>query len=74
MLDRPEDNVPGGDLDGDAPYQDYIEGIDFPIAREDLVAHLREIGVDDSLIAHVESFTGDTIETPDDVFSGLFPH
>ena len=74
MLDRPEGNVPGGDLDGDSEYQDYLEGIDFPIAKDDLVARLKEIGVDDSIVAHVESLTGDTVENPDDVFSGILPH
>jgi hypothetical protein len=74
MLDRSEGNVPGGDLDGDAEYQDYLEGIEFPIAKGDLVTRLREIGVDDSLVAHVESLTGDTVENSDDVFSGILPH
>ena len=74
MLDRPEDAVPGGDIGETEAIDDYLEGLSFPATREEVIAHLRRIGADDTLVAHVESLTGDRFERPDDVFSGIFPH
>jgi len=78
MLDRSEDQVPGGDIGGDLEhvggYDEYLEGLSFPASKEDVLAHLREIGADDTLIAHVESLTGDTFDGPADLFTGIMPH
>jgi hypothetical protein len=78
MLDRSEDQVPGGDIGGDLQdvggYDECLEGLTFPASREDVLVHLRGIGADDSLIAHVESLTGDEFESAADIFTGITPH
>jgi len=79
MFDQTEGEVPGGDIGREdiadiGGYEEYFEAMSFPASKEEVVTHLRDIGADDSLIAHVESLTGDRFERPADIFRGIMPH
>jgi hypothetical protein len=52
-------------------YSKYLEGVTFPIGKEDLIVALKDNGAQDALIAHVQSLAGDRFNSADDVFKGL---
>lgn len=47
--------------------QKFIQGIDYPASREDLVEHAREHGADDRVISKLESLPDEQFNTPADV-------
>ena len=63
-----------GDLAGKAglgEYSKYLEGVTFPIGKDDLIVALQDNGAKDALIAHVQSLATDRFNSADDVFKGL---
>lgn len=51
----------------------YIEGINFPIAKEDLVNQVRDRGAPDAIVGFVQKLPMDEIQSPGDIFKAINP-
>jgi hypothetical protein len=63
-----------GDLGEFGAYGKYLEGLDFPASKDEVLSHLQEKGANDSLIEHVNSLSGNRFDEPRDIFKGIMPH
>lgn len=59
------------DLGVGGGYDKYLEGVNFPIGKDDLLVALQDNGAQDSIIEHVKSLTQDRFNGPQDVFKNL---
>jgi hypothetical protein len=63
-----------GDLAGSVglgEYAKYVEGVTFPIGKDDLMVALQDNNATDAIMAHVQSLTGDKFDGPMDIFKTL---
>lgn len=51
----------------------YLEGINFPIAKEDLASQMRDKGAPDMLVGFVEKLPMDEIQSPGEIFKAINP-
>lgn len=52
-------------------YAQYLEGVTFPIGKDDLLVALRENGAQDALLAHVESLSQGRFENASEIFKNF---
>jgi predicted transcriptional regulator len=51
--------------------QKFLKGIDYPVSKEDLIAHAEENGADDNVLDTLEQIEEDEFETPADVSKAI---
>lgn len=51
--------------------QKYLKGVNYPVSKQDLVAHAKKGGADKALCEHLEKMPGDSFETPADVSKAI---
>jgi hypothetical protein len=78
MFDKIKNAMKGGNVGGDGgefgAYGKYLEGLNFPASKDEVLLHLQEKGASDSLIEHVNSLSGDRFDEARDIFKGIMPH
>lgn len=72
MFDKIKDSVTGGDAGDLGGYAHYLEGVNFPISKDDLLDHLQVNDATESVIEHVRSLSRDRFDSPNEVFASLF--
>jgi hypothetical protein len=74
MFDRIKNALTGNGEDGQSEgFEKYLAGVNFPISKDDLLVHLRDNGVDEAVIAHIESLSDAQFDSPESVFKTLTP-
>jgi hypothetical protein len=56
---------------GAGAYAKYLEGVNFPIGKDDLIVALQDNGAQDAIVEHVKSLSQDRFDSPQDVFKTL---
>ncbi len=51
--------------------QKFLGGLDYPVAKKDLVKHAREHGADESLVSTLDRLPEQKFETPADVSKAI---
>jgi hypothetical protein len=73
MFDKIKESVTGSNADALGGYTKYLEGVEFPISKDDLLDHLQSSGATEAVIEHVRSLSRDRFSSADEVFASLFP-
>jgi hypothetical protein len=77
MFDKIKDivsDVTGGKDLGDLDlggYEKYLEGITWPVSKEELIAAVKNNGASDEIVNLVQGLGGDTFSGPQDIIGGL---
>jgi hypothetical protein len=53
--------------------RELIQGVNFPIAKEDLVAHVRDMNAPEQITNFIQGLPMDEIQSPGDIFKALNP-
>lgn len=51
--------------------QKFLEGVDYPASKEDLIKYAKEQGADENVIATLQAMPGDMFATPVDVSEAI---
>lgn len=71
MFDKAKDmasNLGGGDM---AKYQQYLQGINFPASKDEVVSQLQQQGAEGGLVDKVKGAATDRFNGPEDVMGAL---
>ena len=64
----------GANADALGGYAQYVKDVQFPVSKADLLDHLQANGTTEAVIEHVQALTREHFDSPEEVFSSLFPH
>ena len=56
---------------GAGAYSRYLDGITYPVSKDELMGALKNNGAPDALVTHVESLNTDRFDSPDDILKTL---
>lgn len=56
---------------GPAQIKQYLEGVDYPCSKDDLVEHARDEGADEDVIDIIEGLPVDRFNSPSDVSEAI---
>lgn len=77
MFDKLKETLTGATSGADANalggYAQYVKDVQFPVSKADLLDHLQANGATEAIIEHVQALTREHFDSPEDVFSTLFP-
>lgn len=77
MFDKLKSSLTGAtsgiDTDALGGYAGYVKDVKFPISKQDLLDHLQQNGATEAVVEHIQSMSRDSFNSPEDVFSTLFP-
>jgi hypothetical protein len=59
------------DLAGLGAYSKYLQGVTFPIGKDDLIIALQDNGAGEAIIQHVQSLSQDRFNSAEEVFKTL---
>ena len=51
--------------------QKYLKGLEYPVGKDDLVAHAKEQGAPDDVVEALQGLAGDSFEATTDVSKGI---
>lgn len=71
MLDKIKDMFGGGDFGDLAELQKYVEGLDFPISKDELIVHVQESGLQDDLVAKLQNLDQDQFKDSSDLINSV---
>ncbi|MGC4107532.1 MAG: DUF2795 domain-containing protein [Thermomicrobiales bacterium] len=78
MFDKIKQAITGdsGTIGTDAfgGYGQYLQGIDFPIGKEDLILKLQDNGAGEAIVEHVQSLARDHFDSAEEVFATILPN
>ena len=56
---------------GAGAYSKYLDGITYPVSKDELLGALQNNGAPDSLVTHVESLSKGSFNSPDEILATL---